>query len=172
MENKHLAQGNDYRLPGGERPAGFSIYRLDRSVSRGSESFFKVSCNYLINSLREKEDLIMNEAIVEKVKALIAAPSCYAGLKKIAEEYIAALGSDREKEAGRKLVAELEADVLSIDDILAFFESDAGEKTFGVKQAAAYAAHAREVKAKGGKWCDCPACAPGREILDRKEELC
>ena len=67
----------------------------------------------------------MNEAIVEKVKALIAAPSCYAGLKKIAEEYIAALGSDREKEAGRKLVAELEADVLSIDDVLAFFESDA-----------------------------------------------
>ena len=40
------------------------------------------------------------------------------------------------------------------------------------QQAAAYAAHAREVKAKGGKWCDCPACAPGREILDRKEELC
>ena len=62
---------------------------------------------------------MMNEAIVEKVKALIAAPSCYAGLKKIAEEYIAALGSDREKEAGRKLVAELEADVLSIDDVLA-----------------------------------------------------
>ena len=30
---------------------------------------------------------MMNEAIVEKVKALIAAPSCYAGLKKIAEEY-------------------------------------------------------------------------------------
>ena len=82
----------------------------------------------------------MNEAIVEKVKALIAAPSCYAGLKKIAEEYIAALGSDREKEAGRKLVAELEADVLSIDDVLAFFESDAGEKTFGAEQAAAYAA--------------------------------
>lgn len=115
---------------------------------------------------------MMNEAIVEKVKALIAAPSCYAGLKKIAEEYIAALGSDREKEAGRKLVAELEADVQTIDDVLAFFESDAGEKTFGAEQAAAYAAHAREVKAKGGKWCDCPACAPGREILDRKEELC
>lgn len=70
----------------------------------------------------------MNEAIVEKVKELITAPSCYAGLKKIAEEYIAALGSDREKEAGRKLVAELEADVLPIDDVLAFFESDAGEK--------------------------------------------
>ena len=118
----------------------------------------------------------MNEAIVEKVKALIAAPSCYAGLKKIAEEYIAALGGDREKEAGRRARqrhrAELEADVLSIDDVLAFFESDAGEKTFGAEQAAAYAAHAREVKAKGGKWCDCPACAPGREILDRKEELC
>lgn len=69
----------------------------------------------------------MNEAIVEKVKALIAAPSCYAGLKKIAEEYIAALGSDREKEAGRKLVAELEADVLSIDDVLAFLNRMQGK---------------------------------------------
>lgn len=70
----------------------------------------------------------MNEAIVEKVKALIAAPSCYAGLKKIAEEYIAALGSDREKDAGRKLVAELEADVLSIDDVLAFLNRMQGKK--------------------------------------------
>lgn len=70
----------------------------------------------------------MNEAIVEKVKALIAAPSCYAGLKKIAEEYIAALGSDREKEAGRKLVAELEADVQTIDDVLAFLNRMQGKK--------------------------------------------
>ena len=70
---------------------------------------------------------MMNEAIVEKVKALITAPSCYAGLKKIAEEYIAALGSDREKEAGRKLVAELEADVLSIDDVLAFLNRMQGK---------------------------------------------
>jgi hypothetical protein len=145
---------------------------LVRPENKESKGFFRESYHCLINSLNEREDFMMNEAIVEKVKALIAAPSCYAGLKKIAEEYIAALGSDQEKEAGRKLVAELEADVLSIDDVLAFFESDAGEKTFGVKQAAAYAAHAREVKAKGGKWCDCPACAPGREILDRKEELC
>ena len=137
---------------------------LVRPENKESKGFFRESYHCLINSLNEREDFMMNEAIVEKVKALIAAPSCYAGLKKIAEEYIAALSSDREKEAGRKLVAELE--------VLAFFESDAGEKTFGVKQAAAYAAHAREVKAKGGKWCDCPACAPGREILDRKEELC
>ena len=133
---------------------------LVRPENKESKGFFRESYHCLINSLNEK------------VKALIAAPSCYAGLKKIAEEYIAALSSDREKEAGRKLVAELEADVLSIDDVLAFFESDVGEKTFGAEQAAAYAAHAREVKAKGGKWCDCPACAPGREILDRKEELC
>ena len=39
MENKHSAQGNDYQLPGGERPAGFSVYRLDCSVSRELERF-------------------------------------------------------------------------------------------------------------------------------------
>lgn len=113
----------------------------------------------------------MKEEMIQKVKALIEAPSCYAGLKEVAEAYIAAIGSDGEKDAARKLAAELEADIQTIDEVLAFFKSDAGTQFFGAETAAALAKHAEEVKAKGGKWCDCPACAPGREILDRKEEL-
>ena len=33
------------------------------------------------------------------------------------------------------------------------------------------AKQAQEVRAKGGKYCFCPACTAGVELLDRKAEL-
>ncbi len=45
--------------------------------------------------------------IVEKVKDLIKAPSCYAPLKELAEEWLKAQSTAEEKEMSRKLVAEL-----------------------------------------------------------------
>ena len=48
--------------------------------------------------------------IIEKVKDLIAAPSCYGPLKALAEAWLKAQGTAEEKEMSRKLVAELEAD--------------------------------------------------------------
>ena len=61
--------------------------------------------------------------------------------------------------------------VLEVDQVLAFFASPEGQKLFGAEKAAEMAQHMREVKAAGGKYCDCPACAPGREILDHKDSL-
>jgi hypothetical protein len=111
------------------------------------------------------------EQIIEKVKELINAPSCYAGLKAVAEDWLKAVGTADEKAASAKLVAELEADVQTIDSVLGFFESDAAREKFGAETAANYAAHFKEVKAAGGKWCDCPACAAGRAILDNKKAI-
>ena len=109
--------------------------------------------------------------IVEKVKDLVAAPSCYGPLKALAEEWLKAQGTAAEKEMSRKLVAELEADVQTAEDSLHFFASETGQKIFGAEAAAKMAAHFKELVASGGKWCDCPACAPGRAILDNKEVL-
>lgn len=39
---------------------------LVRPENKESKGFFRESCNYLINSLNEREDFMMNEAIVEK----------------------------------------------------------------------------------------------------------
>ena len=50
--------------------------------------------------------------------------------------------------------------------MIEFFESPQGIQIFGAERAKAMVAHAREVKAQGGKWCDCPACAAGLKILD------
>ena len=41
----------------------------------------------------------------------------------------------------------------------------------GAEAAAQMAAHFKELIASGGKWCDCPACTPGRAILENKEVI-
>ena len=55
--------------------------------------------------------------IIQQVKNLIAAPSCYAGLKEKAEAYLAV----QNPETVEALVNELKADVQSIDEVLPFF---------------------------------------------------
>ena len=109
--------------------------------------------------------------IVEKVKDLVAAPSCYGPLKALAEEWLKAQGTAAEKEMSRKLVAELEKDVQTAEDSLSFFESEEGKKIVGEEFASKMAAHFKELIAAGGKWCDCPACTAGRAILDNREVI-
>lgn len=109
--------------------------------------------------------------IVEKVKEVIAAPSCCAELKAAAQTYLDTLDTADEKEAGKLLVAELEEDVQDIDSVLAFFSSDAGKAYFGAEMATEMAETAKKVKAAGGTTCFCPACAAGKAILDKKEIL-
>ena len=42
---------------------------------------------------------------------------------------------------------------------------------FGEEKAKDVAAHAKEIKAAGAKYCDCPACAAVEAILDKKDEI-
>ena len=107
--------------------------------------------------------------IIEKVKDLIAAPSCCAPLKALAEEWLKAVDTPDEKEMSKKLVAELEADVRKAADCLAFFDSEAGRAKVGAEFAANMAKHFKELVDAGEVWCDCPACKAGRAILDNKE---
>ena len=107
--------------------------------------------------------------IIEKVKNLIAAPSCCAPLKALAEEWLKAEGTADEKEMSKKLVAELEADVQKAADCLAFFDSEAGRAKVGAEFAANMAKHFKELVDAGEVWCDCPACKAGRAILDNRE---
>ena len=82
--------------------------------------------------------------VKEQTEALIAAPSCSAEAKAAAEKWLAAVGTAEEAEATKAYIAELEDDIL---------------------------AHAKEIKADGAAYCDCPACAACKAILDKKAEL-
>ena len=103
---------------------------------------------------------------------LIAAPSCSAEAKEAAQAWLAAVGTDKQAEETKKFIAEMEEDIIPIDGLIAFAESDAGAKVFGgAEKAKGVAEHGKEIKAAGAKYCDCPACAAVEAILSKKDEL-
>ena len=65
----------------------------------------------------------------------------------------------------------MEADIVTVDGLIAFAGSEAGEKVFGTEKAKEVAAHAEEIKAAGAKYCDCPACAAVEAILEKKDQI-
>ena len=111
------------------------------------------------------------QTLIEKVKAMAAAPSCCPELKAAVAAYVAAVGTADEKVAAQNLIAEIEEDITPIDGLVAFAHSETAVKIFGAEGAQKFAAHADELKASGAKYCDCGACAPAREILDNKDVL-
>lgn len=109
--------------------------------------------------------------VKEQTAALIAAPSCSAEAKAAAEKWLAAVGTAEEAEATKAYVAELKADIMPIDGLIAFAGSEAGVDVFGAELAKNILAHAEEIKAAGAEYCDCPACAACKAILEKKAEL-
>ncbi len=111
------------------------------------------------------------EYTIKKTNELINAPSCYEGLKKVAQNWLDSAGKENYAEVTKNYIAELEADITSIDDLISLAESDMGVQSFGEEGAKNMAAHAKEIKAAGGKYCDCPACVAAAAILENKEAL-
>ncbi|CCZ60780.1 hypothetical protein [Hungatella hathewayi] len=109
--------------------------------------------------------------VVEKSKELMSASTCSSEAKAAAQAWLDAVGTDREAEETKKYVEELEADIMPIDGLIGFAESEHGAQVFGAEKALEVAAHAREIKAAGAKYCDCPACAAVEAILDKKDIL-
>jgi regulator of sigma D len=126
---------------------------------------------YILNKLIWEEKIMDKKEILSKVKEVMEAPSCCAELKAVCQEYLNAVDTSKQTEAAKKLVAELEADVQTIDAVLTLFSSETGEKIFGAETAKQLAETARKVKAEGGKYCFCPACTAGKIVLDNKELL-
>lgn len=104
--------------------------------------------------------------VKEKVQEMVAAPSCCAELKAAGQNWLDAVGTDKEAEAATALLAEIEEDVVTIDELIAFAGSETGAKVFGEEGAANMLAHAKEVKANGGLYCDCAACSAALEVKE------
>lgn len=105
--------------------------------------------------------------VIEKVKELIAAPMCSPELRSAAEDYL----KKQDKASIAPLLKLLDEKVSTIDETIAFAESDAGKKAFGEETAAEMVKKGHEVKAAGGKYCFCPACQAGSAIYENKENL-
>ena len=111
------------------------------------------------------------EQVKENVKAMMAAPSCCAEAKAAGEKWLKALGTADEKKETAALIKELEEDITTIDGLIAFASSADGENVLGKETAASMTKSAKEAKAKGEKYCICPACQALAKILPLKGEL-
>lgn len=96
--------------------------------------------------------------IIQKVQEMISAPSCCAELKEAGQAYLDAVGTEKESAAKEALLAEIEEDIVPIDGLIAFAGSEMAAQVFGDK-AGDFLQHAKDLKASGALYCDCPACA-------------
>lgn len=117
----------------------------------------------------------MNETvkaqIKEQVTCLINADTCCPEAKAIAEDWLAALDTEGEQAATKTLLAELEEDIMPIDQLITFAQSEDAIQVFGAELSKEVAAHGKEIKAAGALYCDCPACIAAETILAHKAEL-
>ena len=109
--------------------------------------------------------------VTAKTNDLLAAPSACQEVKAAATAWLAAVGTEKEAEETAKYIAELETDIMPIDDLIAFGQTELALKIFGAEGVKKLQAHAQELKDSGAKYCDCPACAACKAILDRKAEM-
>ena len=121
------------------------------------------------------EKTIMTKETVEfvtaKTKELMAATSCSKEAKDAAQAWLNAVGTANEAEETKKYIAELEADITTIDGLIAFAGSDAGKSVFGADVAPKVVEQAKAAKANGAVYCFCDACKAAEAILSKKSEL-
>ncbi|MBO4383971.1 MAG: heat-shock protein Hsp90 [Clostridia bacterium] len=102
---------------------------------------------------------------------LISNPPCCPELKEAGRSWLDAVGTEREREAAVKLLAELKEDVCTIDDTIGFFSSDFAKEHFGAENVAKMLEGARAAKAAGEVWCTCPACQRGAKLIEAADVL-
>jgi CHAD domain-containing protein len=106
----------------------------------------------------------------ELVNAVIASRTACPELKDAAAKYLDAIETENEKAAASALIKELEEDVNSIDDTIAFFKSDKAKAIVG-DMYEKLLNEALEAKANGETVCTCDGCRTGYAILSKKDEF-
>lgn len=88
----------------------------------------------------------MEKTIRELTGDLLAAPSACKEIKDAAQNYLDAVGTEKEADAAKAYVAEMEADIMPIEGLISFAESDMGAKVFGADGVKNVLLHAKSAK--------------------------
>lgn len=107
---------------------------------------------------------------IEKTKVLLS-DWCCDELKEAAQTWLDSIGTDKQKEAGERYVAELQDSIVTVEGMLAFLPTEEAKAKFGEEIANEVYEHAKVLKAKGIANCDCPACTAASAVLELKEEI-
>lgn len=110
------------------------------------------------------------EKAIERTKELLS-NWCCDELKEAAQNWLDSIGTDKEKEAGKKYVLELQDSIVAVDGMLAFLPTDEAKAKFGEETANKFYEHAKELKIQGVANCDCPACTAALAVLEVKDKI-
>ncbi|EGL37905.1 hypothetical protein [Oribacterium sp. oral taxon 108] len=109
--------------------------------------------------------------VKQEVEKLLKANSLCPEGREAVQAYLEAYGTADEKSKAEALLQELEEDITSIDDLIAFAGSEHGRQIFGEEKAAAILKAAKEAKEKGEETCICEACQIAKVILANRTAL-
>ena len=118
------------------------------------------------------EEIIMTHTqLTQLVQALLDAPTSNEKVKEFAQSWINAEGTPKQEELTKQLVSVAEQNIALIDETIGFAGSELATQILGEEGAANLLQHAKDIKAEGAEFCDCPACVAAKNIIDLKAEI-
>ena len=103
--------------------------------------------------------------------SFIRAPICNPTVKEFAQSWINAEGKPEQEELTKQLVSVAEQNIALIDETIGFAGSELATQILGEDGAANLLQHAKEIKAQGAEFCDCPGCIACKNVIDLKAEI-
>ena len=118
------------------------------------------------------EEIIMTHTrLTQLVQALLDAPTSNETVKEFAQSWINAEGTPKQEELTKQLVSVAEQNIALIDETIGFAGSELATQILGEEGAANLLQHAKDIKAEGAEFCDCPGCVAAKNIIDLKAEI-
>ena len=109
--------------------------------------------------------------VKELVQALLDAPTSNPTVKEFAQSWINAEGNPEQEALTKQLVSVAEQNIALIDETIGFAGSELATQLLGAEGAANLLQHAKDIKAQGAEFCDCPGCVAAKIIIDVKAEI-
>ena len=118
------------------------------------------------------EEIIMTHTqLTQLVQALLDAPTSNETVKEFAQSWINAEGKPEQEKLTKQLVSVAEQNIAFIDETIGFAGSEVAAQIRGKEGAANLLQHAKEIKAEGAEFCDCPGCVACKHVIDLKVEI-
>ena len=109
--------------------------------------------------------------LTQLVQALLDAPTSNETVKEFAQSWLNAEGTPKQAELTKQLVSVAEQNIALIDETIGFAGSELAVQILGEEGAANLLQHAKDIKAKGAEFCDCPGCTACKHVIDLKAEI-
>ena len=109
--------------------------------------------------------------LTQLVQALLDARTSNPTVKEFAQSWLDAEGTPKQEELTKQLVSVAERNIALIDETIGFAGSELATQILGAKGAANLLQHAKDIKAQGAEFCDCPGCTAAKHIIDLKAEI-